>query len=72
MHTKCVWKSNSNVSNSNFGRGLHEYMIIMMGLSALRPPGPFIRETTHYDIKEVKEVPIHIRFDIVHCYQECA
>ena len=28
-HTKCMWKSNSNSSNSNFGRG-----ICMMALSA--------------------------------------
>ena len=55
-------KSNSNVSNSNFGRGY-----IILALSALRPPLRVLAS-----INEVKEVLIHIRFTIGHRYQECA
>ena len=41
-------------------------VIIMMAISALRPLQGLA------PINKVEEVLIHIRFDIVHCYKECA
>ena len=58
-HTKFVLKSNSNVSNSNFGRG---YILYMMASSALRSP---LRILAPINL-------IHIWFSIVHRYQKYA
>ena len=61
IHMKNVWKSNPNVSNSNFGMGYIWWHYLLYD--------PF-KGLAH--INKVKEVLIHISFDIVYRYQELA